>query len=146
MAQMGNVMLFVFYHNKEENKPLGLWCYPFLFTQILQPGLEWEKAVGEGRVQYDTTGIKFFLFLFVYFVFFPRATPVAYGSSQARELELHLPAYTTAMATQDPSIIYKLHHSSWHHQTLNPLSKARIEPTSSWMLVRFVTAEPQQEL
>ena len=41
------------------------------------------------------------------------------------ESELWLPAYTTAMATQDPSHICNLHHSSWWHLILNPLSKAR---------------------
>ena len=41
------------------------------------------------------------------------------------ELELQLPAYTTAMATQDPSRICDLHHSSQQHQILNPLNEAR---------------------
>ena len=57
-----------------------------------------------------------------------RATPAAYGNSQAKgqvESELQLPAYTTATATQDPSHVFDLHHSSWQHWILNPLSKAR---------------------
>ena len=42
------------------------------------------------------------------------------------ELELlHLPAYTTATATPDPSRICDLRHSSWQCQILNPLSQAR---------------------
>ena len=41
------------------------------------------------------------------------------------KLELQLPAYTTATATQDPSPICDLHHSSRQHQILNPLSKAK---------------------
>ena len=41
------------------------------------------------------------------------------------ELELQPQAYTTATATPDPSRICNLHHSSWQHQILNPLSKAR---------------------
>jgi len=41
------------------------------------------------------------------------------------ESELQLPAYTTAMATQGPSRICDLHHSSWQCQILNPLSEAR---------------------
>ena len=46
---------------------------------------------------------------------------------QARgvELELQLPAYTTATETQDPSHIYDLHHSSRQCWILNPLSEAR---------------------
>ena len=35
------------------------------------------------------------------------------------------PAYTTATATQDPSRICKLHHSSWQCQVINPLSGSR---------------------
>ena len=41
------------------------------------------------------------------------------------ELELQLPAYTITTATQDPSHIYDLHHSSRQCQILNPLSEAR---------------------
>ena len=39
--------------------------------------------------------------------------------------ELELLAYVTATATQDPSRICDLQHSSWQHRILNPLSKAR---------------------
>ena len=38
------------------------------------------------------------------------------------ESELQLPAYTTAEATQDPSHLCDLHHSSRQRQMLNPLS------------------------
>ena len=62
------------------------------------------------------------------------------------ELELQLPAYTTATAMPDPSRICDLQHSSWQYQILNPLSKDRDRPMSSWFLVGFVTSEPQQEL
>ena len=41
------------------------------------------------------------------------------------ESELQLPAYATATATQDPSHICNLYHSSQQHQILNPLSEAR---------------------
>ena len=41
------------------------------------------------------------------------------------ELELQLPAYTTATAMPDPSHICSLHHSSWQHRILNPLTEAR---------------------
>ena len=40
------------------------------------------------------------------------------------ELELKLPAYTTATATQDQIRVCDL-HSSWQDQILNPLSEAR---------------------
>ena len=60
------------------------------------------------------------------------------------ESELQFLPYATA--TPDPSHIFDLHHSSQQHWILNPLSEARDQTASSWMLVRFVTAEPQQEL
>ena len=41
------------------------------------------------------------------------------------ELELQLVAYTTAPATQDPSLVCDLHHSSQQCRILNPLSEAR---------------------
>ena len=41
------------------------------------------------------------------------------------KLELQLPAYTTATALQEPSLVCDLHHSSWQPWILNPLSKAR---------------------
>ena len=62
---------------------------------------------------------------FFFFCLF-RATPMAYGDSQARvESELQLLAYSTATATSNPSRICDLHHSSQQHQVCNPLSKAR---------------------
>ena len=60
--------------------------------------------------------------------------------------ELQLPVYTTATATQDPSLICDLHRGSRQCGILNPLSEARDLTISSWILVRFVTAEAQQEL
>ena len=41
------------------------------------------------------------------------------------ESELQLSVYTTATATQDPSHICDLHHSSWQCVILDPLSGAR---------------------
>ena len=41
------------------------------------------------------------------------------------ESELQLLAYTAATAMRDPSHICDLHHSSWQHHVLNPLSEAR---------------------
>ena len=60
------------------------------------------------------------------------------------ELEPQLLAYATATAMRDLSLICDLHHSSQQLEILNPLSRAReIEPMSSWILVGFVTTEPQ---
>ena len=68
-----------------------------------------------------------FFFFFLSFVFcLSRATPAAYGGSQARgQLELQLLAYTTATGTADPSHVCDLHHISWQHWIRNPLSEAR---------------------
>ena len=41
------------------------------------------------------------------------------------ESELHLLAYATATAVQDPSCVCDLHHSSEQCWILNPLSEAR---------------------
>ena len=54
--------------------------------------------------------------------------------------ELQLLAYTTATATPDPSFVCNLHHSSWQHQILNPLSEAR-DGTCVLVDVRFVSSE-----
>ena len=54
------------------------------------------------------------------------------------KLELQVPAYATATAMQDQSQVCNLYHSSWQHQILQPLSKARdrTESAVSWFLVR----------
>ena len=82
---------------------------------------------------------------FLSFVFFFRATPMAYGSSQTRGL-IRDAAFSTATATQDPSHIFDLHHSSWQFRILNLLSEARDKTASSWILIGFVTAEPWGKL
>ena len=43
------------------------------------------------------------------------------------ELKLQLLAYATTTATPNLSCVCDLHHSSWQHPVLNPLSKARDE-------------------
>ena len=62
------------------------------------------------------------------------------------ESELQLPAYTTATATWDPSCDGDLYNSSWQRGIPDSLSKTRDQTTSSWILVGFITSEPQQEL
>ena len=67
---------------------------------------------------------NFFFFFFFFFLFW--APPAAYGSFQLGvESELHLPAYTMATATANPSHIFYLHCSLRQRQILNALSKAR---------------------
>ena len=63
--------------------------------------------------------LLFFLFLF-------RATPVAYGSSQARGwIGAAVEAYTTAAATPNLSHTCKIYYTFQQPQIPNPLSKAR---------------------
>ena len=63
------------------------------------------------------------------------------------ESKLQLLVYTTATATRDPSHVCNLQHSSQQHRILNPLSKARDRAcVLMWILVSFVTPEPQWEL
>ena len=49
-------------------------------------------------------------------------------------------AYATVTGTQNPSCICDLHHSSWQHQMLNSLSKARDQMRIP-ILIRFTTTE-----
>ena len=66
----------------------------------------------------------YYLSLFFFFYLF-RATPVTYGSSQAKDpMELQLPGYTTATGTWNSNQICDLKHSSWQCQ-MDPLSEAR---------------------
>ena len=59
------------------------------------------------------------------------------------ELDLQLPAYTTATAMQNPSYICDLHHSSWQLWIFNPWSEARdrtcILMVTSWICFRCAT-------
>ena len=80
-----------------------------------------------------------------------RPAPTAYGSSQARDQSCsHQPmlqqhrirttsaTYTTAQAA---SVTYTAAHSN--AGSLTHRVRPGIEPTSSWILVGFITAEPQ---
>ena len=58
------------------------------------------------------------LSIIIFFFWIIRATPTAYGSSQARgQLGAELPAYITATATWDPSCVFDLHHTAAHGNT-----------------------------
>ena len=65
---------------------------------------------------------------FFFFVFLPFLGPLLRHIEIPRlgvQSELQLPAYARATATQDPSRVCDLHHSSQQHRILNPLGKAR---------------------
>ena len=69
---------------------------------------------------------QLYYYYYYYYFVFSRAAHVAYESSQARGLiGAQPPAYARATATWDPSHVFDLHHSSWQHRILNPLSKVR---------------------
>ena len=71
-----------------------------------------------------------------------RAAPTAYGGSQLRvKLEPQLPAYTTATATPEWSLVCDLHHSSRQCRIFNPLSKA-MDQTLVLVNNSGVTTEP----
>ena len=82
-----------------------------------------------------------FIFIFIFWLF--KATPAAYGGSQARD---QTRAYATATATPDLSCICNLHHSSQQCQILTLWARPGIEPATSWFLVGFISAAPWWEL
>ena len=59
--------------------------------------------------------------------------------------ELQFPPRATATAMRDLSPVWDLHNSSRQCQILNPLSKAEVQPATSWFLVGFISAEPWWE-
>ena len=77
------------------------------------------------------------------------------------ESEWHLPAYAIATATQDPSHVCNLHHSSQQHRiqagsvtynransnarSLTHWARPGIKPASSWILVGFVNCWAMKE-
>ena len=72
--------------------------------------------------------------------------PTSYGGSQAK-VQTGAAAAATATATvtamQGLSCVCDLHHNSWQHQILK--ARPGIEPESSWILLGFITTEPQWE-
>ena len=79
--------------------------------------------------------------------FFFMARPVAYEVPRPGvELELWLPAYTTATATCDLSHISDLPIAHDNARPLTHWAGPEISPTSSQILVGFISAGPQQKL
>ena len=76
---------------------------------------------------------KFFFSFFVFLGLHPSHMELP---RRGIESELEPPAYTTAIATQDPSCVCKLHHSSGQRYILNPLSDAR-----DWTCVLMDTSQ-----
>ena len=86
-----------------------------------------------------------FIYLFIYFLLRPQPLYMEVPRPGV-ESELHLPAYTTATTSRDPSHDCDLHHSSWQCWISDPLNEAR-DPTHILMdTSQFVSAGPQWEL
>ena len=94
----------------------------------------------------------YFIYLFIYyfylFIFF-RATPTAYGNSQARDQIGTAAAslchsHSNARSIQATSKTYIAAHRN--SGSLTHLAGLMIKCTSSWILVGFISSEPQGEL
>ena len=80
---------------------------------------------------------------FFFFVCFFRATLTAYGSSQAWGwIRAAASGYTTATVSWDSSCVGDQAHDNAGSST--HWVRPWIKSTSSWIVVRFVTTEPQQ--
>ena len=97
-----------------------------------------------GRLSLFFSFLSFFFF-FLLFFFFLRATPKANVGSQARGLMAAAAAgLCTATVMWDWSCVCDLQYSSWQLPT--HWARPGIMLVSSWILVRFITTEPQREL
>ena len=83
-----------------------------------------------------------FISLYFTFFFLFRAASAAYGISKAKASNQScscLPVYATATAMPNLSHICDLHCSLWQHGSLTQWVRLGIKPTSSWILIRFLT-------
>ena len=62
------------------------------------------------------------------------------------ESKLQLLAYATATAMRDLTHICDLYHGSQQHWMLTHWARPGIDPSSSWILVGFISTVPQWEL
>ena len=93
----------------------------------------------------------FFSFCFVLVLVFClfRAVPYLWHMEVPRlgvKSELQLPAYTLAIAAWDQVTSETCTTTQGNTESLIHWAKPRIKPAFSWILARFITAEPQQEL
>ena len=104
---------------------------PILLSRTGSPALFWQIPTA---CESDCCGQQGFLcailllFYFFTFLIFGFLGPHLWHMEVPRlgvESEVQLPAYTTAIATRDPSRVCDLHHSSRQCQILNPLCLAR---------------------
>ena len=106
-----------------------------------QPTLNWQlKELLKPRKHYS------FCFFFFFFFFLGLQMWHMQVPRLGVKSELQLLAYATVIATPDPSHICSLHTPHGNTRSLTHWAGPGIEPTSSWVLVRFVSTEPQWEL
>ena len=111
-----------------------LWCSGLRSQRCLcgsrAESVAKKKKKKKKRVKETKSLTLYFIFLF-YFLFF-RAATTAYVSSQARG----------RIRATDAG----LHHNHSNARSLTHWARPGMEPESSWILVGFISAEPQREL
>ena len=87
-------------------------------------------------------GLGFFFF-FLFFFLVPQLRHMEVPRLGVK-LELQLPAYTTATATQDLRPIYTT--AQGNTRSLTHWARPGIKPATSWFLIRFISPAPRGEL
>ena len=100
------------------------------------------RKKSEANISYCQISVIFFFFFFCFLGPYPQHVEVP---RLGVESDLQLPA-SHATATQDSSCDCDLHCSAWQRSILNHWVRPGISPLPSWLLVGFVTTEPQWEL
>ena len=138
-----------FQHHFPKNHTCYIWnvMIKFCFNEKFSVKKSWGiNVLKENRWLIEERVYIFSFFFFSFFFLFRATSPHHMEfASLGVESELQLPAYATATATPDlsPSATYTTAHSNARFLTywVGP----GIKPTSSWILVGFVSTEPQQE-
>ena len=107
--------------------------------------LLWDHLLVAALKRFTSTCVMICIFFFFLCLLGPHVGHVGVPRLGVK-LELQPSAYTTATAMWDLSLVFDLYHNPWQCWILSPLSEAGIEPASTWIVVGFVTAEPQWEL
>ena len=123
-------------------KPKAAWLGQVLLVESVC-GCVWGCVCTERGILWNHV----FLFVSVFvFVLLFRATPAAYGSSQARGPIGASAASTTATETPDPSCIWPYTTAHGNAGSLIHWARPGVKHKSSWILVGFITTEPRREL
>ena len=121
--------------------PPSLDSYQLMVRLILFTYMSCFSAVTFPWIILEQSGMSYFIKNSLFVCVF-RAAAVAHGGSQARgRIRAAAAGLYPSHSNTDPSHVCDLQHSLWQHRILNPLSEARDQISSSWMLVRFISAE-----